>query len=107
VHESKKDQEMNKKILDKLLPKHYKDYRKVFEKTASEHFPESKPWDHAIDSKPDFILKDCKEYPLTPAEQNKMDDFLDENLVKGHICPSKLPMASLFFFIAKKDSDTL
>jgi RNase H-like domain found in reverse transcriptase/Reverse transcriptase (RNA-dependent DNA polymerase)/Integrase zinc binding domain len=36
-----------------------------------------------------------------------MDDFLDENLVKGCICPSKSPMALPFFFVAKKDSDVL
>jgi hypothetical protein len=107
AHESEKDQEANKKTLDELLPNHYKDYRKVFEKTASEHFPESKPWDHTIDLKPDFIPKDCKVYPLTPIEQKKMDDFLNENLAKGYIYPSKLPMASPFFFVAKKDSDAL
>jgi Reverse transcriptase (RNA-dependent DNA polymerase) len=107
AHKSKKDQETNEKTLDELLPDHYKDYRKLFEKMASECFSESKPWDHAIDLKPDFIPKDCKVYPLTPAEQKKMDDFLNENLAKGYIRQSKSPMASPFFFVAKKDSDAL
>jgi hypothetical protein len=43
AHKSEKDQETNEKTLDELLPDHYKDYRKVFEKTALECFPESKP----------------------------------------------------------------
>jgi hypothetical protein len=32
-----------------------------------------------------------------------MNKFLDENLAKGYIRPSKSPMASPFFFVAKKD----
>jgi Reverse transcriptase (RNA-dependent DNA polymerase) len=36
-----------------------------------------------------------------------MDDFLNKNLAKGYIHPSKSPMASPFFFVAKKDSDAL
>ena len=34
-----------------------------------------------------------------------MDKFIDENLAKGYIRPSKLPMASPFFFVAKKSGD--
>jgi hypothetical protein len=69
-----------KKSLDDLLPKAYHEYKSVFEKEASERFPESRPWDHAINLKPDFIPKDCKVYPLTPAEQMKLNKFLEENL---------------------------
>jgi hypothetical protein len=65
AHNSEKDQEDKKKSLDELLPGHYHEYKRVFEKTASECFPESKPWDHAIDLKPNFIPRDCKVYPLT------------------------------------------
>jgi hypothetical protein len=36
AHESEKDQEANKKTLDELLPEHYRDYKRVFEKAASE-----------------------------------------------------------------------
>lgn len=36
-------------------------------------------------------------------EQEELDKFLEENLASGHICPSKSPMASPFFFIKKKD----
>jgi hypothetical protein len=36
-----------------------------------------------------------------------MDKFLEENLWKGYIRPSKSPMASPFFFVSKKDSDAL
>jgi hypothetical protein len=46
-------------------------------------------------------------YPLTLAEQTKLNEFLKENLQKGYIRPSKSSMASPFFFVSKKDSDAL
>jgi len=79
----------------------------VFEKEASERIPEHKPWNHTIDLKPDFILKDCKVYHLFPEEQKEQDKFLEENLRKGYIRSLKSPMASLFFFVSKKDSKKL
>jgi len=69
--------------------------------------PERKTWDHAIDLKTDFIPKDCKIYPLSSEEQKEQDKFLEENLRKGYIRPSKSPMASPFFFVSKKDSKKL
>jgi RNase H-like domain found in reverse transcriptase/Reverse transcriptase (RNA-dependent DNA polymerase)/Integrase zinc binding domain len=107
AHGSAKDQEENKKTLDELLPEQYRDYKRVFEKAASERFPEKRAWDHAIDLKPDFVSRDCKVYPLTPGEQVKLDEFLDENLKKGYIHLSKSPMSSPFFFVVKKDAEAL
>jgi Reverse transcriptase (RNA-dependent DNA polymerase) len=107
AHGSARDQEENKKTLDKLLPEQYQDYKQVFEKVASERFPDKKVWDHTIDLKPDFAACNCKVYPLTPGEQVKLDKFLDKNLRKGYIHPSKLPMSSPFFFVVKKDAEAL
>ena len=53
--------------------------------------------------KPGFKPKLFKNYDLTPAEQNKLDKFLKENLEKGYIQKSESPMASTFFFVKKKD----
>ena len=50
-----------------------------------------------------FELKSFKDYNLTPAEKIELDKFLKENLEKGYIRPSQLPMASPFFFVNKKD----
>ena len=36
-------------------------------------------------------------------EQQVLDAFLEENLRKGYIRPSKSPQASPFFFVGKKD----
>src|SRR5258705_5447069 len=42
------------------LPPEYTEWNKVFEKTASERFPECRTWDHAIELRKDFIVKKGK-----------------------------------------------
>ena len=81
----KKEGDPEQKTLDELLPEQYKEYRWIFKKEASEQFLESRPWDHAIELKADFMAKDCRVYPLSPAEQKKLNEFLDESLQKGYI----------------------
>ncbi|KAF8224922.1 hypothetical protein L208DRAFT_1064880, partial [Tricholoma matsutake] len=73
----KKEGDPEQKTLDKLLPEQYREYRRIFKKEALERFPESRPWDHVIELKMDFMAKDCRVYPLSPAEQKKLDKFLD------------------------------
>ena len=107
AHEQEGGDNEQKKTLDELLPKEYLEYQRVFEKEASERLPDPRPWDHTIDLKPDFVARDCKLYPLSPSEQKKLNECLEENLSKGYIRPSKSPMALPFFFVSKKDSDTL
>ena len=89
--------------LDDMIPKEYHTYKSVFEKKASERFPPSRSYDHAIDFKPGFVPKQCKVYPLTPKEETALEEFLEENLRKGYIRKSKSEMASPFFFIPKKN----
>ena len=86
------------------LPPVYKRYASVFNEEEAQRFPLSRAWDHAIDFKngvPDAI--DCKVYPMTCAEDEALDEFIDEQLAKGYIRPSISPYASSFFFIKKKD----
>src|SRR6202023_2410653 len=89
------------------LPEALEEYQSIFDKKPSERLPLRKPWDHAIDLKPDFIPRDCKIYPMTPEEQVKLEEFVNDNLSKGYIRPSKSPNASPFFFVSKKDSGKL
>ena len=48
-------------------------------------------------------ILDCKIYPLSLGEQEKLDEYIKENLEKGYIRPSKSQYSSLFFFVGKKD----
>ena len=93
----------NRKVTADKLPEQYQDFVKVFSKESFDALPERRPWDHAIELKPESKAVDCKIYPLSRDEQRELDNFLDENLKSGRIQPSKSPMASAFFFVKKKD----
>ena len=86
------------------IPPEYQRHAKVFSETAAQRFPPSRPWDHAIELKegaPKAI--DCKIYPITAGEDEKLREFIEEQRAKGYIRPSKSPYASPFFFVKKKD----
>lgn len=87
-----------------IVPEEYWQYSKVFSEEESERLPEHKPWDHTIDLKSDApeTLR-SKVYPMPVNEQEELERFLEENLRKGYIVPSKSPMASPVFFVKKKD----
>ena len=96
----KEEDKKKMKTLDELLPTEVLAYRNVFDKKKAERFPKSWSWDHTIDLKPNFVPKDCKVYPLTVKENKEMNKFIDDNLAKGYIRPSKSPMVSPFFFMS-------
>uniref|UniRef100_A0A0W0G3D4 Putative reverse transcriptase-rnase h-integrase n=1 Tax=Moniliophthora roreri TaxID=221103 RepID=A0A0W0G3D4_MONRR len=96
-----------KKNIDDLIPSYLLGYQDRFERGKAERFPPSRTYDHAIDLKSDFAPQNCKLYLLSPAEQVEQDKFLKENLRKGYIRKSKSPMASPFFFVAKKEKGAL
>ena len=75
----------------------------MFSKESFNELPERKQWDHAIDLKPESQPFSTKVYPMSPIKQKELNDFLEENLSTGRICPSKSLMASPVFFMKKKD----
>lgn len=103
----------NKKPLEEMIPKEYHEYLDLFSKEASDRLPPLRPWDHEIKIKPrredgkEFEPKSCKVYPLTPQEEEATRIFIQENLKKGYIRESQSPMASSFFYVNKKDADSL
>src|SRR5258708_6551628 len=82
-----------------MVPAQYHNFRDVFSKEPFDELPPQKAWDHAIDLSPGTELPHSQMFPLSPAEQKELDDFLWENLANGCICPSKSPV----FFVKKKD----
>ena len=91
------------KTPEELVPKEYHRFLEVFSKKESKCMSLWKPWDHTIDLKDMFKLKKGHIIPLSPAEQEEVMVFLDDQLKKGYICPSKSPQMSLVSFIPKKD----
>src|SRR5258707_2111119 len=89
--------------LEDMVPAQYHDFRDVFSKEAFDELPLWKAWDHTIDLTPGTELPHSWMFPLSPAEQKELDDFLQENLANSHIHPSKSPMGAPVFFVKKKD----
>jgi hypothetical protein len=75
----------------------------VFSKESLDKLPDRKPWDHAIELKPDSEPFRCKLYLLAPNEQKELDVFLEDNLKSGRIQPQNPPWHLQFFFVKKKD----
>ncbi|KAJ3518444.1 hypothetical protein NM688_g9438 [Phlebia brevispora] len=87
-----------------LVPEWLHEYGTVFSKKKSERMPERKAYDHPIDFEEGASLpKPAKIYPLSPKERNSLDEWIDEELRKGYIRPSKSPVAAPFFFVKKHD----
>ncbi|KAG9219386.1 hypothetical protein CCMSSC00406_0010429 [Pleurotus cornucopiae] len=102
-HNKEEINDKKEKTEEEMVPDYYHDFMKVFRKRDSERMPVERPWDHAIELTPEFEPKASKVYPLSPVEQQELNDFLDGNLKKGYIRPSKSPQTSPVFFVQKKD----
>ncbi|KNZ81143.1 hypothetical protein J132_03135 [Termitomyces sp. J132] len=86
-----------------VVPPYLHAFEDVFSKASFDLPLKHKRWDHTIKLLPDSAPSSYKVYPIILREQDKLDTFLQENLDSGCICLSKSPMASLVFFIKKKD----
>jgi len=68
------------------VPEKYQPHARVFSEEAAQRFPPKRPWDHAIELKPEAPdVIDCKIYPLTQTEDQALVAFLEEQLKKGYI----------------------
>ena len=102
VKKVKRDED--KETLKKLVSKRFWRWGKVFGKKKSERMPVQKAWDHAIELKKGFTPKKGKVYSLSREEREEVQAFVEDQLRKGYICPSKSPQMSPVHFVAKKDS---
>jgi len=93
----------DEKVLKKLVPKKFWKWKKVFGKKESERIPVQKAWDHAIELKEGFTPRKEKVYSLLREKKEKVQAFVEDQLRKGYIRPSKSPQTSPVHFVAKKD----
>jgi len=89
--------------IKEMVPKKFLKWRKVFGKVELERMPTRKIWDHAIDLKETFKLRKGKIYPLSKNEREEVQNFVEDQLRKGYIRPSKSPQTSPVFFVGKKN----
>ena len=65
--------------------------------------PTRKIWDPAIDLKKIFKPQKKKIYPLSKNERKEVQNFVDDQLRKEYIRPSKFSQMLLVFFVNKKN----
>ena len=78
-------------------------FREVFSTEKAIRLPPHQSWDCAIDLKPGAALPRSHVYPLSYAETEAMEVYIQEALKQGFIQKSISPASSSFFFVKKKD----
>jgi len=63
-----------------------------------------KVWNHTIEMKEMFVPRKEKTYLLSRKERGEIYEFMEEQLRKGYIRPSKSPQTASVFFVGKKNS---
>ena len=59
------------------IPVVYNCFKQLFSEEASQRFPPSHPWDHAIELKPDTPdAIPCKVYPMTLSQDKALEEFI-------------------------------
>jgi len=101
--ERKEEIEEDHRKIEEMVPRKFLKWRKVFGKVESERMLTRKIWDHAIDLKETFKPQKGKIYPLSKNEREEVQNFVEDQLRKGYIRPSKSPQISPVFFVGKKD----
>jgi hypothetical protein len=94
------------RLSEKDVPDQYKDYVDVFSEEKAKRFPPARKEDHQIkftNNIPKFFKGGV--YSLTVKQTAFLRKWLDEELKKGFIRPSKSPYPSPTFLIKKKNGD--
>ena len=97
-----KMEEDHRKI-GEIVPKKFLKWREVFGKVESERMLTRKIWNHAIDLKETFKPRKGKIYPLSKNKRKKVQNFVEDQLRKEYIRPSKSLQTLPVFFVGKKD----
>jgi len=103
IWDEEEEAERSEAEAKKLVPERFHEWIKVFWKKQSERMPTRKVWDHAIDVKEGFVLRKEKVYLLSREEREEVRKFIEEQLRKGYIRPSKSSQTAPVFFVGKKD----
>jgi len=109
VIDDKEDWGREKKIkedhrkFEKMVPRKFLKWRKVFGKVELDRMPTRKIWNHAINLKEIFKPWKGRIYPLSKNVREKVQNFVKDQLRKGYIRSSKSPQMLLVFFVGKKD----
>ena len=86
-----------------MVPPRFHKWLEVFKKIELERIPVRKPQDYAISLRENFVPRKERTYLISREEKEKVREFMEEQLRKGYIRPSKSPQTLPVFFVEKKD----
>ena len=89
------------------LPARYNDFLDVFEKRNEDRLPAHQPYDCPIELEDGAHPPFGPIYALAEPELEALRTYLEENLAKGFIQPSKSPAGAPILFVKKKDHGLL
>ena len=95
--------EADHRKIEEMVLQRFLRWRKVFGKVELERMLTRKIWDHAIDLKEIFKPRKGRIYPLSRNKREEVQNFVEDQLRKRYIRPSKSPQTSPVFFVSKKD----
>ncbi len=88
------------------IPSEYADLAETFSKAKDTQLPPHRSSDCAIELFPGPTTPKGRIFPLSQPETESMRTYIEEELAKGFIVPSKSP-ASAIFFVKKREGTLL
>ena len=87
------------------IPAKYQDYADVFSKKKADTLPAHQSYDCPIDLMPGKEPSFGPIYAMSNVELASLKGYIDENIVKGFIRPSKSPAGAPVLFVKKKSGE--
>jgi len=94
---------LDREKVRKMVSQRFYKWLKVFKKAELERMPVRKPWDHAINLREDFVPRKRRTYLMSREEKEEIREFVEKQLRKGYIRPSKSSQTLPVFFVGKKN----
>ena len=101
--ERKEEVEANHRKIEEIVPQKFLKWKRMFGKVKSEKMLIKKIWDHAINLKEIFKPRKGRIYSLSKNEKEKVQKFMEDQLRKRYIRPSKSSQTLPVFFVSKKN----
>ena len=92
-------------VTRQALPQKYHEFLDVFDRSQVNKLPPHRPYDHKIELTGDTTPPQSRAYRMSPYKLQKVKEYLNENLSKGFITPSKAAYSSPVLFALKSNGD--
>ncbi|KNE91361.1 hypothetical protein PSTG_15226 [Puccinia striiformis f. sp. tritici PST-78] len=88
-----------------IVPQRYHSYLNMFRKVGAQRLPPRRKYDFRVDLTPGALPQTSRIIPLSPAENQALDQLISEGLEHGTIRRTTSPWAAPVLFTGKKDGN--